>query len=166
MAHKYLYNNSGRVTEREATVSGGSGGEIVALDGSGKIDVTILPTGVGPATVALTASESLTAGDFVNIWDDSGTTKCRKADATTNGKKADGFVLANVSSAATATVYLSGINNQLSGLTLASVHYLSTTAGGITTTAPSTAGNLVQFIGRNHSATALYFNPEEICTIA
>lgn len=56
-----------------------------------------------PATIA--ASESLSAGDFVNIWSDAGTPKVRKADASTSGKEAVGFVLSAVTSGSQATVY-------------------------------------------------------------
>jgi hypothetical protein len=59
------------------------------------------------STTALTASEALTAGQIVSIWSSSGA-KVRKANATDDTKQAHGFVLANVSSGATATVYLPG----------------------------------------------------------
>jgi hypothetical protein len=104
-----------------------------------------------------TASEDLGAGDLVNIWDDSGTPKARLADASAN-KQADGYVLASVDSGDPATVYSQGVNDQVSGLTGGTEQYLSaTTPGGITATAPTGSGNLVQRVGKAYSATALDF---------
>jgi len=155
-APKYLYNNSGRVTEK-AGVTTSTADSIPALDASGKLNIDMMPTGIGADTISATASEALTAGNFVNIYNDSGITKCRKADATTAGKEANGFVLANVDSEATATVYLQGLNNQLTGLTIGAKQFLATSAGGRTETAPSSAGNVVQYLGTANSATAMFF---------
>jgi hypothetical protein len=169
MADKFIYNNAGRPAEKEATVTSagaGDAGEIVALDSSGRIDSSMMPVGIGADTATIAASENLLAGDFVNVWNDTGTVKVRKADATTNGKMCDGFVLANVTAPANATVYFEGQNTQLTGLTLGALQFLSTTPGGRTETAPSTAGNLVQQLGRAISATSMNFEPQEICTKA
>jgi hypothetical protein len=112
------------------------------------------------ATTALTASEALTAGQLVNIWSSSGA-KVRKANATDDSKPAHGFVLANVSSSATATIYLPGqVITGLSSLTPGATYYLDTTGGAITATQPSTSGNLVQRVGFALSATTLLFQPE------
>jgi hypothetical protein len=100
------------------------------------------------------------------VWDDSGTLKIRKADATTAGKEANGYVLASVSSGAEGTVYFEQVITGLSGLTLGAVYYLSTTAGAITTTAPSGSGNVVQRIGRAVSTTEVLFQPQEPITLA
>jgi len=158
MADKYLYNNQGTITEKAATVVStgvNEAGKIVALDSTGKLDNSVLPVGVGPDTKILPAAEALGAGDFVNIFNDAGTVKVRKADATTAGKEANGFVLSAVTAGADATVYFEGTNNQLSGLTGGAVYFLSTTAGGVTSTAPSSSGNVVQRIGRALSATEI-----------
>ena len=105
----------------------------------------------------------LAAGDWVNIYGSSGA-KCRKADATTAGKEAHGFVLAAVEySQETATVYgISQMNNQLSGLTPGEMYWLSTTAGqGVATTPPSASGNVVQRLGKAVSATEIVFSPDD-----
>ena len=154
MADKYVKTGTGSADLQEQegqTTSAGAAdaGKIVALDSGGKLDPTLLPSGVGEDTITLTASESLSAGDFVNVHDDSGTASMRKADATTTGKAADGFVLSSVSSAATGTFHaLGAFNDGLTGLTVGSVYYLDTTAGGVTDTRPSTSGNVVQRLGR------------------
>jgi len=140
--------------------------KIAKLDGSGRLDSGVMPVGIGADTKTITASEALSAGDFVNVWDDSGTAKVRKADATAEGKEADGFVLAAVSNGASATVYFEGSNNQLSSLTRGARYYLHTTAGGVTTTPPSSANNVVQYLGKAISTTEISFEPGEPVTVA
>lgn len=147
--------SSSIVNSKTTSAGAGDSGKIVALDGSGKIDSTMMPTGVGADTASITTSENLAAGDFVNIHYSSGQ-KARKADATTSGKEAHGFVLASTTSGQSATVYFEGSNTALSSLT-GSVYYLSTTAGTATTTAPSSSGNVVQRLGFATSSTTINF---------
>jgi hypothetical protein len=168
MADKYLRNNAGVITELEATVvSTGAteAGDILALDGTGRIDSSVLPVGVGPDTASIQASENLAAGDFVNVWSDSGNFRVRKADATTTGKFANGFVLANVTSGNNATVYFEGTNTQVTSVTPGRL-YLDTTAGGWTATAPNASGNVVQAIGVGTTATSVNFEPEAPVVLA
>lgn len=157
MADKYLYNNAGTTTEKAAiTTSAGSAdsGKIPGLDGTGRIDTSMMPVGLGADTAAITASEALAAGDFVNIWNSTGA-KARKADGSVAGKEAHGFVLAAVSSSGTATVYFEGSNTQVTGAT-PGVQFLSaTTPGGFTSTAPSGSGQTVQRIGFATAATVI-----------
>ena len=169
MADKFLKNNAGIVTEKEATVisaGAGNAGNVVALDATGKLDNSVMPSGIGAKTSIAPASEALTAGNYVNLWNDAGTLKVRKADATTSGKYADGFVLAAVTQGNNATVYLEGTNTQLSGLTAGSQYYLATTAGGGTATAPSASGNVVQRLGKAFSATEIGFEPSQPIVLA
>lgn len=149
------------VNSTTSSAGAGDAAKVVALDSAGRIDSSMMPVGIGADTATIVASESLAAGDFVNIWDDAGTAKVRKADATTAGKEADGFVLAAVSSAANATVYFEGQNTQLTSLTRGARYFLSTTAGGVTTTAPSSSGNVVQYLGKAISTTAIAFEGDE-----
>lgn len=154
MADKYLKTGTSsadfEAQEAQDTSSGASdGGKIVALGSDGKLDSTLFATGFGESTLSLTASEALSAGDFVNVFDDAGTPSMQKADATTAGKAADGFVLTSITSGNTGTFYALGeMNDQLSALTTGSIYYLSTTAGTATTTRPSASGNVIQRLGR------------------
>lgn len=145
------------------TTSAGSGaaGKVVALDGSGRIDTTMMPVGVAADVAVLPASETLSAGDFVSIWSDAGVTRVRKADASTAGKEADGFVLSGASSGANATVYFEGSNTQLTGLTGGTRYYLATTPGAATTTPPTGAGAVVQYLGKAVGATEIKFEGED-----
>lgn len=168
--NKYIALVSGRkqeVASIQSSAGVGDAGKIPALDTAGKLDVTMMPVGVVADSKLLVAFENLTAGDFVNVFDDGGTAKARKADAATAGKEVDGFVLASVSTAANATVFFEGTNTQLSGLTLGARYYLSAaTAGLATATPPSTASNVVQYIGRAVSATELSFEPDDGVVLA
>jgi len=168
MAQKYIIQEGGLLKEKEAIVtsSGGtSGGSVIALDATGKLDQSVLPPGIGADTAEVEAGEDLSAGDIINIYDDAGTPKVRKADATSSGKEAHGFVLDAVTSGANATVYFEGTNNQLSGLT-AGVLFLSTTAGATASTAPSGSGNVVQRLGVANSATAMNFEATQPIVLA
>ena len=169
MADKYIKNNAGQLAEVEGTVTSagaGDAGKIVALDSSGKLDNSIMPSGIGADTEVMATSENLSAGDLVNIWNDSGTRKARKADAS-NSRRAHGFVLASTTSPNNATVYLSGDITGLTSLTPGEAYYLSgATAGASTSTAPSTAGYLSQEIGIAVSATAIAFQPQQPITLA
>lgn len=169
MADKYIKQDAGQLAEVEGLVtSQGSqdAGKIVALDSSGKLDQSMMPSGIGADTEVMASSENLSAGDLVNIWNDSGTRKARKADAS-NGRRAHGFVLAGTTSPNNATVYLSGDITGLTSLTPGAAYYLSgATAGASTSTAPSTAGYLSQEIGIAVSATSIAFQPQQPITLA
>lgn len=157
-AKKFLRLVAGVFTEVAATVTSagaGNDGDLVALDSSGRLDNSVMPVGIGADTSTISASETLAAGDWVNVWNNSGA-KVRKADATTAGKEAHGFVLAAVTSGNPATVYFEGTNTQVSGQTPGPV-FLQTTAGVGGPTVPSASGNVVQQIGVAVSATAVNF---------
>lgn len=138
-----------------ATVSS-SPNKLVMTGADGRLDISVLPVGVGADTAVINASEALAAGDLVNIWNNSGTANVRKADASTAGKEAHGFVLAAVASGQPATVYFEGTNTQMTGLTPGR-QYLSTTPGKTSATAPTGSGEVVQVVGFAVSATAMNF---------
>lgn len=164
-AKKFIRLVAGVLTEVfgvQSSAGAGNAGDIVALDDTGKIDPSMMPTGVGADVVVLTASEALSAGDHVNIYSGG----VRKADASTAAKEADGFVLAAVSNGAPASVYKEGTNTQLTGLTLGADLYLSTTPGAVTATPPSAAGNIVQRIGKAVSTTSSDFERGAPVTLA
>lgn len=156
---KFIKNNAGTLTEEAAlTTSAGAGDadRVPALDASGRLDASFMPTGIGADTASIASSENLAAGDLVNVWNDAGSPKVRKADATTAGKEAHGFVLAAVTSPANATVYFEGTNAQVTGLTAGPL-FLSTTPGLATSTAPSASGNVVQRVGLATAAASMNF---------
>jgi hypothetical protein len=159
-ANKYVALITGKLQEVFATIiSAGvaNANQIPALDATGHLDSSVMPVGIAPEVIIVTTSEALAAGAFVNIFNNAGALNARNADNTTNAKPAHGFVLTAFLISTSATVYtLAQRNTQLSSLTIGSDYFLGT-VGGVTTTPPSTTGNIVQFLGRADSTTSLIF---------
>lgn len=161
---KYLRIDTNGIAETTAintSAGAGDANKIVATGSDGRIHSSLMPVGIGAETKSIMASEALSAGDLVNLWDDGGTEKCRKADAS-NGRRAHGFVLSPVSANNLATVYFEGTITGLTGLTAGADYCLSaTTPGGVTTTIPTTSGQIYQPIGYAISTTELTFEPDK-----
>lgn len=156
------------VYEYVAVTVGGAANafQIPALNASGMLDVTMMPTGIGPDTEQMPASEALAAGALVNIYSNAGTVTARNADGSTTGKQADGFVMAAVASGSQATVFLSGLNTTLSGLTAGLAFLSDTAAGGVSAAGATIAGHTFQQVGVVTAAGHLQFNPQEPVTRA
>lgn len=156
--NKYLKKGSSGFPEEQAALqtSAGAGdaGSIVALNSSGLIDDTMLS--IQAASQSMTAGETLAAGDFVYI-NTADANKIYKADANAVAKKAIGYVKASATTGAACTVYFEGINSNLTSLTVGSDYFLSGTAGSVTSTLPSGAGDIVQYIGTAITTTAIPF---------
>ena len=123
----------------------------------GKLDVTFLPTGIGPDTTTVPASEAITAPALVNIWNDAGVLKARKADAA-SGKPAHGYIKTTVAISASTYVYRNGTITGLSGLTIGTQWLSTTTPGQPQAAAPTADGTLVQQVGFASSATVMEFD--------
>jgi hypothetical protein len=160
---KYTTFDGGQKLKAFLQTSAGSAdaGKPVALNNDGEIDSSMLPN-TDSDTSTLPSSENLAAGNLVNIWSDSGTLKVRKADASSAAKRADGYVLASVTSPANAVVYHDGAITGLTSLTIGGRYYLSTTPGAsvIEASATTASGNLVQYVGQAVSTTKLLFQPD------
>lgn len=140
--------------------------KIPKLDAAGRLDSTVLPVGIGADTASIVASEALSAGHLINVWDDAGTPKMRKADGSAAGKEAMGFVLAAVGSGATGVAYFEGSVTGLSGL-VGGKRFLSvTTPGGTQASAPTGSGQVIQQVGFATSATVMNFNAGPHITLA
>ena len=146
----------GSLAEVQPVVSSagaGDAGKVAQLDANGRWDVSTMPTGIGADTQSILTSEVLVAGDFVNIYNNAGTRNCRKAVATDNTKPAHGFVLAGFGNAATALVYVRGLNTAVPVgafvvTDIGKSSFLSAaTSGQATTTRPATTSNIVQVLG-------------------
>lgn len=132
------------------------------------VQIVFTPTADrGTSFILAVAGENLTERDLVNLYDDAGTLKARKADADDPTKPADGWANATTTSGDTVEVNLtSTLITGLSSLSIGVDYYLSATAGGITATAPSGSGQIVQRIGQSLSATVLSFERGEPVTLA
>ena len=170
MANKYLAMILGIRSEVEALVTSAGAtdaGKIVATSTDGRLSPTVMPVGLAPEVVVCPAYEALTAGNLIHLFNDGGTLKARKADAS-NAWRADGFILASVDSGANATVYLEGNITGLSGKTIGATQWLSATAGALVEVGslPSGTGKIIQQIGKAVSATEITFEPDEPTTLA
>ena len=137
----------------------------------GCLNIDISSTTVAPITqvvdqsqltfVNAVASEALTAGAWVTLYNNSGTIEVQNSNATSAGTRTPvhGYVSQDVASSATAQVFITGTNTNVSGMTLGSAVYLSTTNGIGTNTAPSGANNIVQQLGVATSSTSVLFEP-------
>lgn len=158
---KYLYrdSSSGQVQEAQPiTTSAGAGdaNKLAQTDATGRWDQSLMPVGVVPDVYVSTASGALSAGDLV--YPTAGGLIAR-ASAAAAGNSSLGFVLAASAPAAAATMFFSGRNTAVSGLTVGSRYYLSdSTPGGITLTPVSGSGKLHQFVGVAITTTSLIYD--------
>ena len=161
-AKKYLALLSGKFRQVLGVVTSSgvaNDGDFVALDPSGRLDVSVMPVGIGADTSSVTAFENLSAGNFVYIGADG---QARKADASVTGKETIGFVLDPATAAQTALVYHEGSNTALTALTPGARYYLSdVTPGGAIATPVVGAGKVSQYLGTAASATRLIFEADD-----
>lgn len=134
-------------------------GKMVATDTDGRLNMSLMPVGIGSNSTSCPASEAIGAGKFINFHSNAGALNVRLAD-NSNGRQADGYVKDAVASAGTATVYpLDSTNSALTGLTPGGRYWLGT-AGGVIAAALDPAdtantGKICQEIGSAKSATEL-----------
>lgn len=168
MADKFLQHDASgglREVEGAAVGGGGSANKIAALDATGRFDPTMMPTGIGAETASIECTENVAAGDLVNIYENNGAIRVRRADSSSAATYANGFVQGAFTSGQNATVFFSGIISGLSGLTPGKA-FLGNTAGSSTHLAPTAAGNIVQKVGVALTADTLYFAPQEPILLA
>lgn len=144
-------------------------GKIIAAGSDGRLDESFMPIGIGANTTAAVASEAIAAGKFVNLWNDNGVLKVRLAD-NSNGRNADGYLIAAVANDAVATVYpLDGVNANLTGLNVGGSYWLGTAGGVIATPLDSTDDDNInkidQFLGKAKSETELITTDDSYITL-
>lgn len=119
---------------------------------------TILASNMG--RVYLVASEAISFGAAVSMFNNAGIINVRNANAATNVKSCDGFcstpggILAGV---AGECILGRGICS-ITGLTVGTKYFLSTSNGLITPVAPVAAGNIEQYLGKAITTTQLHFD--------
>lgn len=164
---RFLAFVGNKISEVVATVvsaGAANAGQLVATDNNGKVDISVLPAGVGADTATMTASEAITAGAFVNVWSNAGVGSVRNADASAGangGKPADGFVLVAAAASASVLVYFGGVNSAVTGQVPGPVFLSPTTPGGAVATGATAAGQTFQQLGTALSATAIQFENEQ-----
>jgi hypothetical protein len=120
MADKYiaLDTATGRFKQVDGTVtSSGSAqsGKIPALGTDGKLDASLIPSGVGGDSnvQSVTVTESVSAGDWVNFYNNGGSLAARKALAGDTSKPAHAFVLTSAGSGTSVNANLGGTNTKI-----------------------------------------------------
>lgn len=170
----FFPSNIGSTTVSDATISGvtTSSGIVDAdkytkLNSIGKLDISFFPDSEIATFpyVGVVATESITAGDLVNIYNYGGA-KCRKAYAATSGMDACGYVLSSVDYGSTAAVYSTGNNTSVTGLTPGQQYLSATIPGKCTSIPPSGVGVVLQKVGFATSATSLTFQRETPIVLA
>jgi len=149
--------NLKEVTPIVTSAGAGDGGKLAATDSTGRFDVSLMPVGIAPEVVSFVASEDIGAGNWVNLWLSAGVQKGRLADCS-NGRRADVFVLAAVTTGNTGTGFgPSNRNTALSGLTIDSAYFLST-AGGQSTSPPGAGSGVIsQQLGKATATSEILF---------
>lgn len=106
------------------------------------------------------ASEALSQGSVINLWNDAGTLKARKANATNNTKPCDGFcsTVGGIASGSFGEVQIHSGVATVTGLTVGDRYYLSTTNGAMANAPAVAAGNIEQYLGIAITTTQLAFN--------
>lgn len=168
-AKKYISLLAGKLTQVAATIIStgvANDGDLVALDTTGKLDMSVMPVGIGADVKVLECTEGLNAGVYVNIYDSGGgVEKVRLAD-NSNSRVAHGFVKTVYTTGQMATVYFEGGNSDLSSLTPGSRYYLGA-AGAATATPPAApAAQIHQFLGVAVSTTEINTDIDDVIVLA
>jgi len=165
MAEKFVkWNDDERALDEAEPITSSAGaedaGKIVATGPDGQIDPTFLAaiTANDPGR-DMPAFESLSAGDFVNVFIDGGTAKLRRADAGNKATRAHGYVKESAEGGESVTFYHCGVNGGLSGLTAGTTLFLSdATPGKAAAIVPTATGHIAQSVGVALSATEILVN--------
>lgn len=108
------------------------------------------------------ATEDITAGMVVNLYNNSGTLAVRKALSDSTGNYVcRGFCRQSVTSGNYAWISLMGANNAISGLTPGFTYWLSDSTAGLVTSTPPGGTSIVQIVGFALSSTCLFVNPQQ-----
>jgi hypothetical protein len=168
---KYLVNGANGYQDEALplTASTGNitadGGRIIGTDpATGLVPESLIP---GRDVIVLVASEALTAGDYVNVWDNAGVPSVRLADASAPGKHATGYVQQGYATGANAEVWSEGRNNQVTGRTPGATQFLDpANPGKAIETRPTTAGQVLQVLGTAYTPTSMSFEWQPPSTLA
>lgn len=117
---------------------------------------TYTPTGAGIAAgggtgggagATVTASAAIATGKLVNIYDNAGVLSVRLADATDPAKFANAYALAPIANGDLGVVNFTGMNTSLAPAFKGEAWLSETSPGDIQSTAPASAGSIVQIVG-------------------
>jgi len=110
------------------------------------------------------ASETISFGAAVNIYNNVGVLTLRNANATNNTKPCHAWcsTTGGIANGSYGEVQIgSSLCTGIGGLTIGTRYFLSTTNGLITATSPVAVGNIGQVVGYAVGGTRLVFNPNQ-----
>lgn len=164
---KYISLNDANKKHEEkqaATQSTGAAdaGKIIATNAQGQIDPSFL---ADTEVIVREASEDLDTRDVVNVFDDLGTAKVRKADGSAYNTRAMGIVINNYLTGENAAILSEGVVGGFAGLIVGDPVFLdAATPGEITQVPPTASGAIWQKLGVAVSATELRIEIGEAIT--
>jgi hypothetical protein len=147
---------------RDVILASTNSGAAISLTGT---SLVFCPMGTGLTLGALTvfavlASEAISAGAFINIYNNSGTINVRNAKADDPAKFAVGFSPLAIGNGAVGFILFFGLNSAITVATPASQVWLSdSVAGSFQTSAPTTAGHIIQSLGPAVDGVGIIFHP-------
>lgn len=167
---KFIELKEGELAEKKPAItsSGGvDGGRLVALDeNTGKLDPSVMPSGIGADNITATCSDNLSPGNLVNLWVDGGVLKARKANASL-GYRASGFVLDAGSVGNTIQVSMEGSMVGLGAIVPGLPYFLSESTPGTHSDSPPTSSDFIlQEIGTGRSLDSISFEPQSPVLLA
>lgn len=142
-----------------ASAGAADAGKTPILGADGKLSPTLFNATGNSNSRVMSASEALSAGNWINVHNVGGASKVRKADASTEGKHCMGYVLEGVASGGNVTVYFEGENTGVTGQTPGDVFLSKTTPGAGQATSPTGAGVISQRVGIATSDTSVNYQP-------
>lgn len=122
---------------------------VVATQADGFIDPSLIKDS---EVLVREASEAITAGDEINIFNDGGTAKARKASSSGFGTRSMGYAENSAALGEDVTIICEGVKTGLAGLTIGAPVFLSLTAGAVTQTPPTGISEIWQKLGEAISA--------------
>jgi hypothetical protein len=140
-------------------------GKLVGLNNDGKVDISMIPTSVGKVGCILTLSETITAGDWVNVFTDGTDYKARLADVSDSAKVCHGYATANGVAGDNVLIMFEGLNDYLptTGLVNGNGYFLGTLGKSVASPDLTLSAKFVQPLGYcvNTSASTLAIRYEQ-----
>lgn len=113
------------------------------------------------SSAMIKATEDIEAGDFVNIYDNGGSTEMRLAIASDPTLGATAFVLADITAGGNGRAFFAGLNTAAPVLTTITEVYLNDSVGGkAAAIKPTTSGHIIQPLGVAIATVGIFFMPQ------
>lgn len=158
-AYAVICGGTTATAAHQSVVGTGTSGQVLTSNGASTLPTWQAASAGSAVTYSTTAGEALSAGDIVYMHTDGKVYKAL-ANGTIAQSRAAGVAQSSVAADAAVNILVSGVETGLSSLTIGSVYYVDTTAGGVTATAPATSGDNIVMVGVALTTTDLEFKPQ------